>query len=206
MARDQDGHGSVLEDAWDKAVKLDVKTLASNSGARLGPGTKQLGLKVMDEECVIDLEKRKISYAGRRIGSLNRHIQILILHYLNGAGNAQLANRLATYRDFEGGAVYYSAFKSRTINLLVTTFGKNPELLRHVCEAMRAESVETGSVGFKIYFFPKVPVTVVLWLGDEEVPTSANVLFDANAGKILPTEDLSVLGGALVRRLIQLAR
>ncbi|MBU1915062.1 MAG: DUF3786 domain-containing protein, partial [Candidatus Thermoplasmatota archaeon] len=54
-------------------------------------------------------------------------------------------------------------------------------------------------------FFPKVPVVVILWQGDEEVASSANVLFDANAGKIMATEDLSLVGGTLTRRLIQLA-
>jgi hypothetical protein len=61
-------------------------------------------------------------------------------------------------------------------------------------------------VSFKTYFFPKMPVVVVIWLGDEEVPTSANVLFDANAGKILPTEDISVVGATLCRWLTKLER
>jgi hypothetical protein len=202
----KDGHETVLEDAWERVSSLEVNTLASNSGAMRKEGTKTLALKVLDEECIIDLEKREISYSGRRTGSMSRHIQILILHYLIGAGNAQLANRPATFRDFDGGAVYYTAFKARTIDPLVKVFGSNPELLKHVCEAMRAERVDTGSIGFRMEFFPKLPVTVVLWLGDEEVPTTANMLFDANAGKILPTEDLSVLGGALVGRLKQLAK
>jgi hypothetical protein len=202
----KDGHETVLDDAWEKVSTLEVNTLASNTGASLIAGTKKLALKVLDEECIIDLEKRTIAYSGRRTGSISMHIQILILHYLIGAGNAQLANRPATFRDFEGGAVYYTAFKSHTIDPLVNVFGKNPELLKHVCDAMRAERVDTGSVGFRMEFFPKVPITVVLWLGDEEVPTTANMLFDANAGKILPTEDLTVLGGVLVRRLKQLAK
>jgi hypothetical protein len=32
------------------------------------------------------------------------------------------------------------------------------------------------------------------------------MLFDANTGLILPTEDISVMGGTLTRRLLKLAR
>ncbi len=206
MEGPRDGHGDALDDAWSKLSAMDLRAVASNSGSSMTPSSRVLALRVMDEECLIDIGGRRMSCAGRRTSPLGHHMQILILHYLRGAGNAQLANKAATYRDFEGGAVYYSAFKARTIDPLVKEFGHKPDLLRHVGDAMHAESLKMGSVGFRVNFFPKVPVMVILWLGDEEVASSANLLFDANAGRILPTEDLSVLGGALVSRLRELAK
>jgi len=205
MERTTNGHGDALQDAWRKVSALDPRSIASNAGASSIPGSKRVVLKVMGDECTIDLAERKITCPGRRTDSIGHHLEILILHYLQGAGNAQLANKPANYREFEGGALYYSAFKKRTIDPLVREFGHRPDLLRHVGDAMRAEPLKLGSVGFKVSFFPKVPVSVVLWLGDDEIPSSANILFDANAGRILPTEDLSVLGGALVSRMIKLA-
>lgn len=195
-----------MDGAWSSLQSMDLKILASNAGASIRPGSRQLSLNVMDEGCLVDLNERRITYSGRRTTPLSHHLQILVLHYLQGAGNAQLANKPVTYRDFEGGALYYSAFKARTIDPLVKEFGQKPDILKHVGDAMHAEPLKMGSVGFKVNFFPKVPVTVILWLGDEEVPASANLLFDANAGRILPTEDLTVLGGALVGRMINLAK
>jgi hypothetical protein len=58
----------------------------------------------------------------------------------------------------------------------------------------------------RAYFFPKLPIVIALWIGDEEVPASANILFDANAGNILPTEGLSVAAGVLVGRLVEISR
>ncbi len=200
------GHGDALDDAWSRLSAMELSVVVSNSGSSLKPGSKVLALKVMDEESLIDITGRKMSYNGRRTSAPGLHLQVLILHYLLGAGNAQLANKPATYRDFEGGALYYSAFKARTIDPLVKEFGQRPDLLRHVGDAMHAEALKLGSVGFKVNFFPKMPVTIILWLGDDEVAASANLLFDANAGRILPTEDLSVLGGALVTRIRELAR
>ncbi len=198
-------HGAALEESWAKLETMGIQLLASDSGADVR-GTSSLMLSVMDEKCMVDVASRTISFADKMSGQPNNHIQILILHYLLGAGNAPLANRPATYREFEGGALYYSAFKARTIDPLVKEFGQDPEILREAGAALHAESVKSGSVAFKVDFFPKIPVTIVMWMGDEEVPASANILFDANAGKIMPAEDLSVLGGELVSRIIALAR
>ncbi len=195
-----------LKSAWEKASYLSPKHLSETLGLSMAPGTKNLVLRIMDKECAIDLGARTMTYLGPGGQEVPPHLQILVLHYLEGADRAQLANRLVTFRDFEGGAIYYPAFKARTLDVIVKEFGEKPDLLRGIGEAMRCEHIDVGSVGFKVDFFPRTPVVVVLWLGDEEVPAAANMLFDANTGKVLPTEDISVMGGALTRRLVKLAR
>lgn len=195
-----------LEASWNQLHLCAPKALAADSGATLVPDGNVLRLKVVDRECDIDLSAREIRYVGGNKADLSVHLQILILHYIAGAGKAQVADRLATFRDFEGGDIYYSVFKSRAIDTIIEAFGTAPEVLKHVGEVLSAEPVKTGNVGFRVHFFPKLPIVVVLWLGDEEVPPSANILFDANAGKILPTEDLSIAAETLVHSLIEISR
>ena len=195
-----------LTAGWERVHSNVPKTLAANSGATLLPGGKALKLKMMDRVCEVDLSSRKIKYAGESRTEVSTYLQVLILHYLAGAGNAQMSNRLATFREFEGGAIYYPAFKARAIDMIVKVFGTSPDVLKHIGHVLRAEPVSTGDVGFRIHFFPKLPIVIVLWLGDDEVSPSANILFDANAGKMLPTEDLSVVGGAAIRWLVDISR
>ena len=206
MPEGRDPHEDAADVAWVGLLKKDLVGLAADSGGNLRLGSKQIVLRVLDKDCIIDFEERTISYMRSDQGPVRADLRILILHYLEGAGNAQLANKLATFREFVGGAQYYSAFKARTIDFMVRTFGKKTEVLKQIGDAIRAEPMHMGDVSFKTYFFPKMPVVVVIWLGDEEVPTSANVLFDANAGKILPTEDISHVGGTLCRWLAKLER
>jgi len=206
MPEGRDPHKDAADVAWAGLLKKDLVGLAADSGGSLRPGSKQIVLRVLDKDCIIDVEERTISYVRSDQGPVRGDLRILIQHYLEGSGNAQLANKLATFREFEGGVQYYSAFKTRTIDFLVRTFDQKTEVLRQIGDAIRAEPMHMGDVSFKTYFFPKMPVVVVIWLGDEEVPTSANVLFDANAGKILPTEDISHVGGTLCRWLAKLER
>lgn len=194
-----------LRVSWDRLSPSSPGDLAADSGATLLPEANVLRLKVVDREYDVDLSAREIRSVGGETTDLSLHLRMLILHYIAGAGKADVANRLATLREFEGGDLYYSVFKSRAIDKVVETFGTAPELLSHGGEILGAEGVKTGSVGFRVRFFPKLPIVVALWLGDEEVSASANVLFDASAGAILPTEDLSVAAETLVRRLIEVS-
>ena len=63
-------------------------------------------------------------------------------------------------------------------------------------------SIQTiGDASVRIDAFPKLPVTVVFWEGDQEIPGSANILFDETAPRLLAMEDLSVVGNLVSFRL-----
>ncbi len=203
---EQGGQLEALRMAWDDVSSRPPRILAENSGAALLDDGTTLRLRMLDRDYDIALSRRSIAHSDREREEVPTHLQVLILHYLAGSGNVQVSNRLATFRDFDGGAVYYPAFKARAIDPLARSFGSTPAILGHIGRSLKAETVDAGDMGVRLHFFPKVPVTVVLWRGDDEVEASANMLFDAHAGRILPTEDISVLGGVLTRHLIRIAR
>jgi hypothetical protein len=51
--------------------------------------------------------------------------------------------------------------------------------------------------------FDRVPLTLVLWRGDEEVAPNGNILFDANISDYLSTEDVTVLSETIVWKLVK---
>jgi hypothetical protein len=48
-----------------------------------------------------------------------------------------------------------------------------------------------------------VPLAIVYWLGEDAIPTKAQVLFDESADHYLPTDALAGLGAQLVRRIMR---
>jgi hypothetical protein len=54
--------------------------------------------------------------------------------------------------------------------------------------------------------FPRVPLTVVLWKGDEEFPAAASILFDSSITDYLPVEDIIELSETTVWRLVRLSK
>lgn len=203
-------HQDALERAWETVALIDVEDLARDLnavGANDPDGTAGIvRLSMLGAPLVIDIDGRTIRYDQPEGPVLNNYLQVLVLHYLAGVGSTQLTNRLISFRELEGGAMYYTAFKARALTPLVKEFGYKPELLRHVAESMGGERLALGSVGYRFAFFDKLPVSIVLWLGDVEVSASANILFDASASRMMSTEDMTVVGGVTSRALIKRAR
>ena len=132
--------------------------------------------------------------------------QILILHYLHQATGEPLSGRSIDFRQVPGGSFYWSAFVSRAKKPLLQVFGQDLELYRKVAEHLGGTLLEEGDAAAAFPAFPLVPVTHVLWRGDEEFPPDANILFDQTIIRHLPTEDIAALAGNSVYRLMGAAR
>lgn len=100
--------------------------------------------------------------------------------------------------------MYYSAFKSRVMDIIGGLFRKDPKLLQGAVKLLGAKKREFGSSAVVIPVFPKLPVTVIVWSGDDLVRGTANVLFDDTAPRLMSTEDLAAVGSFVVTQLIKM--
>lgn len=132
--------------------------------------------------------------------------QILILHYLALAKGTAATGKLIPFRDLPGGVVYYPTFSKRTMEPLTRFFGRKPELLVQVCQRLGAQPSDMGDTAVIINAFPRVPTTMVLWYGDEELSPQLNLLFDANIMDYLETEDVTVVCEIITWKLVGYSR
>ncbi|KUO76294.1 MAG: hypothetical protein APF81_22540 [Desulfosporosinus sp. BRH_c37] len=131
-------------------------------------------------------------------GELPLATQVLILHYITSLTEPLEVGKLISYKEFPGGAIYIKPFTGRAIDPMVRIFGANPDRLLEVATSLGGQSNGLGDVGVTIKVFPRIPVTLILWRADDEFPASGNILFDASAPAILPTEDYAVLASLVV--------
>jgi hypothetical protein len=127
--------------------------------------------------------------------------RILILHYLVKASGKPLTGRFVGFDQLAGGRFYGSAFRKRTELPLAALFEKDPGRLEKAAAMMGGGPGGHGSASALLLPFPRVPMTLIVWAGDDEIPSNAKVLFDDTAEDYLTTEDLTVLGDQVVRRL-----
>jgi len=127
---------------------------------------------------------------------------LLVLHYLAGADGAPMADRWVAFRELPDALAYGQACTGRVEPSLVAVFGTDPEAFHRGSRALGASPLEFGDASYAFQVLPRVALAIVLYEGDDEFPPAVNVLFDAAAGHYLPTEDLAILGGIFVGRLI----
>jgi hypothetical protein len=135
-------------------------------------------------------------------GEISLPEQALILHYLLHASGEPLAGRTIDFRQVPEGGFYWSAFVSRAQKPLLEAFGHDLPLYVKVAAALGGEPLSLGDAAARFLAFPRVPITHVLWGGDEEFAPEATILFDETIPQYLPTEDIAALSGASVYRLM----
>jgi hypothetical protein len=128
--------------------------------------------------------------------------RILVLHYLSADPPVGSSGKQITFADLPDGRFYNAAFLRRTRDQLLRAFGANPARLLTAGAAVGASATEVGDASLALRPFPGFGMTVVMWKGDDEFAAEASVLFDEDVRYYLCAEDIAVLSGIVVRRLV----
>jgi hypothetical protein len=131
--------------------------------------------------------------------------QCLILTYLVTADGTTPSGRWISFRELPAGLFYAQAFQGYSGDRLARELEGGIAAFRRAAEASGGEPLEIGDAGYAFAVLPRVRLAVVYWLGDEEFPSQAQVLFEDSAAHYLPTDGLAVLGSQLVGRLLKAA-
>lgn len=132
--------------------------------------------------------------------------KVLLTHYLTNACDVALSGRLISFKELPcGGAIYDSNFDKRSVRPLVKRFGEDTQALFAAAMSIGGQRASFGHASVKIYLFPRVPATYVIWQGDEDIPPSGTILFDASIVSYLPVEDIAVVASSGTYELIKRA-
>jgi hypothetical protein len=111
-----------------------------------------------------------------------------------------LSGKLVKFKDFPAGTAYENAFHRRAVEPVAKLFGCNPQALIEAGEVLGGKRLEYGECSIEIPTLNGLPLTYILWT-DEELPPTANILFDESASKYFNVEDLANLADLTTWRL-----
>jgi len=194
--------------ACEQLTKIgDIDQLCLRSGARyqIIDSQKVIMLRYLDRSYQIAFPDIDISLIDSKQEVPIRD-KILMLHYLTSAKGTPISNKLITYKELPEGASYFPTFAKRAIKPLLDHFGKEPHLLLDVAQKLGGNKADYGDVAVTINAFSYVPITLVLWRGDEEFAPEVSILFDSTISDYLPTEDINVLCETIAWRLVKFSK
>ena len=190
VKNDEYGYGLAYKLAREQIAKIsDVEQQCLKSGAQYQITLPDVRFSLQDGKEVLSLREK-----------------ILILHYLIQAKGTSLSNKIITYKDLPEGTNYFRTFFKRAIKPLLDNFGQEPKQLVDIAIKLGGHKADYGDVAVTINAFDRLPVTLVLWRGDEEFSPEGSMLFDSNISDYLSTEDINVLCEVIAWRLVKLLR
>ncbi|MFC1607601.1 DUF3786 domain-containing protein [Candidatus Latescibacterota bacterium] len=201
---------NLARDLARSALKeFNLRDIAKKAGGELtdsGAGTDAITFHYLGKKLSVKQPDMDISVDPDDWADMGKQLsiqeEIFILHYLVNATGKSPSGNLIPFRNMDGGMVYESVFRGRAVNRLVHTFRDKEDMLLTAGNKLGGTPGDMGSVSLKLQALPNFVLTIILWKGDEEMPSSGNILFDDSVTDYLPTEDCTVLAESVAGRLV----
>lgn len=180
----------------------DITSLADKSGSRIADTAKP-ALDLNFINCYY-----RIAWPDFQIDpEPGAREKMLILHYLICAHSLNRSSMVTgnpvSYQQLPPGLLYLPVFIKRTINHIVKSFSSCPGKLAMAGLKLGGREAQMGDEAVTVYALPRVPVTFLIWYGDDEFEPSGNILFDESILSYLPAEDVTILSELLTWKLIK---
>lgn len=182
--------------------QTDISPLVQASGGSFDNDNKEkFILNFFGEELTIQFPEIDIKLKGTT--SCPEFIQTLILYYLINSFNTDKSptGKWINFRELEDGMTYEGIFQNHTSQLLIKHFNDFDKLVKSA-KAIGGIPRDIADASFVFYAFPKLPMLLTCWRGDDEFPPAYNLLFDETANNFMPTHGCTLLGRLATSKLI----
>ncbi|MFC1930210.1 DUF3786 domain-containing protein [Chloroflexota bacterium] len=199
-------YGLAHQIAREQLAKIDdIEQQCLKSGARYADSRK-VTIEYLNQSYLISIPDAEVTLATSE-ESVPIRDKLLILHYFTQAKGTPLSNKKITYKELPDGINYYPTFSKRAIEPLVSFFGGEPHRLLDIAAGnFGGYQADYGDTSVTIDAFSLMPITLILWKGDEEFAPEGNIMFDSTISDYLPTEDIAVLCENIAWRLVKLLK
>jgi len=91
-----------------------------------------------------------------------------------------LARKLVKPNSLKGGHHFFTGTHELPLGVIAGKYGASREAFVARAVELGGKSIRYGDAGVELYPLPRIPITVILWLSDDEFPARADLLFDSS--------------------------
>ena len=174
----------------------DPHEIARNAGIRYDAVSHTFSFSSMG----IDLTLTYPDY--RVIPQVGGWHYLLILHYLHLADGTPVTGRNISFGQMNAGLVRGGGIDRKCEAAIRSMTNLDEDRLEDICKRLGGEKIQTNAdVSYRIPFLPNFPVTLKVWLPDEEFPASGRLLLDESADHYFTIEDAVTMAEILIERI-----
>jgi len=119
---------------------------------------------------------------------LGYFFDLAVLWYLGGARNIPPSGRLVSPASITGGEIFQRGTHMLPLDLIAERYGSDFEGFYKKGTELGGQQLEYGDASVRLFPFPRVPVTMILWRADDEFPARVDMFFDATCEQHLPAD------------------
>ncbi len=192
---------------WDELARLNSETVCIRTMADYQVRQRGYTLPILNQDYLVLPYKREIRRfveGGTSKGEdLTTEFTLIVLFYLLKTKNIPLDRKWISEKDLLGGEAFFRGPHALSVDLIEKKYGDNPEGFIEAGKALGGTPVRFGDKSIALDVFPRIPIIYILWMGDEEFPAKAGVLFDASIASHFTLDMIWIMVHEVSKRLLE---
>ncbi|GAX63060.1 L-alanine-DL-glutamate epimerase and related enzymes of enolase superfamily [Candidatus Scalindua japonica] len=180
--------------AWEILGGLDPQNVCSKAKVTYDSSFNIYTLNSFGQAIIVSMAGKTIDSDSKEsdllLNKLGDYSRLSILWYLINAKDIAFSKKLVRPENLKGGNIYSKGTHVLPLGRIVDKYGSDIEGFLHRGVEIGSEILNYGDVSLRLFPLPRVPVTIILWKGDEEFSPRADFLFDSTCEHHLPVDIL----------------
>lgn len=197
--------GILKEKLWQELIKREPEEVAQKAKVVYQTELKVFYLLSLGQTFQVSPMEREISpltSLGKLLYQRFKYlIDLTFLFYLLRADGRGLNGKYLSYKSLKGGETFFRGSHTLSFSKLLKVFECAPQELDLAAEKLGGKKIDLGDLAYEFTALPLLPLVLSFWKGEEEIPSSANLLFDASVEDFLPLDLLWAVSAYVVNAL-----
>jgi hypothetical protein len=180
------------EQAWKQLKSLTYEDICCSAKVTYDKALNTYILESFGQNINISLSNKDISSDSQesnfQLKKLEDYSKLSILWYLVNAKNIVFSNKLIRPEELKGGSIYSKGSHVLPLDRIAEKYGRDREGFIQRGNELGCEELVYGDASIKLYPFPRIPITIILWKADDEFASRSDLLFDATCELHLPVD------------------
>lgn len=178
--------------AWESVEALDPEDVCARAEVTYDKGAGLYGVRCYGADFSVAPGRREIlggSPLGRQLLDTKEYFfSLSILWYLACARDIPLSGRMVNPVHMKGGQMFARGTHVLPLDELALRYGDDREGFLKKGALFGGRPGGHGDVSVRLPAFPRVPVHIALWFGDDEFPPRADLMLDSTCELQVPTD------------------
>jgi hypothetical protein len=180
------------EKLWEKLLTLDPADVCKRVNVLYDRDNACYQLKSFGFDFSVSRKDREIKNVTEEDEILTKRLAYFFypsaLSCLVNAKEIALSGRLIKPENIRGGEFFFQGSHMLPLRQLAEKYENDKEGFITRGKELSGRLLEYGDASFELLPLPRIPVTLILWLSDEEFPARMDILFDSTCEIQVPLD------------------
>ncbi len=192
----------IIDESYFVELKnADPEQLCRNGRCSYNTEKHQYSLQIWGDQYLIDLNNSTIEQVPATGPQPHEYFYLFVMYYLLRARDIPVQNEWVSEKDLPGGPTFFRGPHQIPTNLISGQFGNNLDEFKACCARLAGTPIPMADAAFSFSITPDIPIAVLYWIGDEDFPAEAKILYDRSITELLSLDILFALAVAVCHRI-----